>query len=315
MKGEQLHFPAGRVIFEEGSFSEGIYLIDEGLVEIYCCDGQKALILAIMKPGELIGTATMLSGKPRSASARAKTDVDATFYDRDSYKRAIEDVPPMAKAIIKDVIGRLEHVNHRLMESAFELERYKKMIGTSVTHAAQICSLISYLIEAEAKTPFLATRLFCEKCERVLRFRGEYVIDILHILEDAGIVRFKKIQDNDECLIADDLTVFDDFSDFCMMQNTRSTYRALMWIKHLLEIQKENPDMDKWTIKSLNSAFTEKAGKQPQPEILEDLLELRALESVVSGTQQHYITGNLHRLITYFEAINSICNIEKEAFI
>ncbi len=72
----KLDFAAGEVIFRQGYPSDNAYIIQSGVVEIYHehPDGSEEH-LADLEAGQMFGEYGVLDDAPRSASARAKTEV------------------------------------------------------------------------------------------------------------------------------------------------------------------------------------------------------------------------------------------------
>ena len=81
---------AGEVLFEQGSWGQLVYVIEAGEIEILRerSDGP-AQRLAVIGPGDYFGELGPLLGFPRSATARAHTDVELTAYGADDFKRTI----------------------------------------------------------------------------------------------------------------------------------------------------------------------------------------------------------------------------------
>jgi DASS family divalent anion:Na+ symporter len=75
---EELHFPAGATIVEEGAPADGYYVINSGEVEVVAGRERRAGVPAIrLGPGEGFGEMALLAGSPRTATVAALTDVVA----------------------------------------------------------------------------------------------------------------------------------------------------------------------------------------------------------------------------------------------
>lgn len=71
-----LTYRAGEIIFSEGDVSDMAYVILHGKVEIFHADkGEGEKIVTHLKEGQFFGEYGVMDSVPRSASARAKTDV------------------------------------------------------------------------------------------------------------------------------------------------------------------------------------------------------------------------------------------------
>lgn len=84
---EPMSLPSGSTIFEQGARGELVYVIDAGQVEIVreTADGAEEA-LASLGPGDYFGELGPLLGFPRSATARAATDVTLTAYNVQDFR-------------------------------------------------------------------------------------------------------------------------------------------------------------------------------------------------------------------------------------
>ena len=87
---QQVRYSAGESIFEQGDRPDLVYVVEEGDVEIVrvLADGGEQR-LAMIPPGQYFGELGPLLGFPRSASARAATDVRLTAYGPQSFRRSV----------------------------------------------------------------------------------------------------------------------------------------------------------------------------------------------------------------------------------
>jgi putative ABC transport system ATP-binding protein len=77
-------------IFEQGSRGELVYVIEAGEVDIVRVHADRSEeTLATLGPGRYFGELSPLLGFPRSASARARTDVVLTAYSAQEFRREI----------------------------------------------------------------------------------------------------------------------------------------------------------------------------------------------------------------------------------
>lgn len=79
---EVIHYKTGEVIFRQGYPGDHAYIIQQGKVEIYnewpdgCIES-----IAILDEGQMFGEMALTDDAPRSASARAHTDVSLQIMD------------------------------------------------------------------------------------------------------------------------------------------------------------------------------------------------------------------------------------------
>lgn len=79
---EILNYSAGDIIFRQGYPGDHAYIVKKGEVEIYneLPDGSIESI-AILHEGQMFGEMALTDDAPRSASARAHTDVSLQIMD------------------------------------------------------------------------------------------------------------------------------------------------------------------------------------------------------------------------------------------
>ncbi len=108
---EDQRFDAGSVLMREGEESGDLWILRAGQVEIYRERGGHRHVVAKVGPGEMLGTMTATTGKVRSASAVALTEVKVTIVPREQVQKLIQDLPPWAHSFIKDLVARVNYAN------------------------------------------------------------------------------------------------------------------------------------------------------------------------------------------------------------
>jgi CRP/FNR family cyclic AMP-dependent transcriptional regulator len=115
----ELH-PAGQHLFVQEDESNRIYGVLSGRIEIsiYSPGGQK-LVANIEQRRSLVGEIGALDGKPRTATALCLTDCQLASLSRSQLFERIEQHPPLARAMIALLCGRLRWVSGELGDQAF----------------------------------------------------------------------------------------------------------------------------------------------------------------------------------------------------
>ena len=117
-------FPAGHVIFREGDFGDGIYVIDEGTVEISALMPERQCrVLSHMEKGEVFGELAVVDEQPRSATATAQTATRARFIPRENVWGILGRSPAILIALMKEVSIRMRRSEVRCTEDVFQAER------------------------------------------------------------------------------------------------------------------------------------------------------------------------------------------------
>ena len=96
-------FPAGREVFAQGDAGDRFYVVAGGEVEVLV-DGA---VVRVEGPGDWFGEIALLRDVPRTATVRARTDVDLRALDRDEFLGAVAGDPRSAEAADAVVTARL----------------------------------------------------------------------------------------------------------------------------------------------------------------------------------------------------------------
>lgn len=117
-------FKAGEVIFKEGDPGDGLYIVDEGEVQIsvIVADGQRKQ-LAKIGPGDFFGEMAVLESAPRSASASALMATTVRFIPSAELFKVLERAPKVAVSLLREVSQRLREFDDQFLQELIQAER------------------------------------------------------------------------------------------------------------------------------------------------------------------------------------------------
>lgn len=113
-------YGAGDLIFKKGDDSNFAVLIAAGEIEVFA--PETGDVLAVAGDGALIGELGMISGEPRSASARALTPVRGWVIDRTDYREFLSDRPELATLFFRKIYAQLSASYGKLRQQYVALE-------------------------------------------------------------------------------------------------------------------------------------------------------------------------------------------------
>lgn len=104
---ETVQFPAGALVFEEGSPGDGCFIIDDGEIrlEVARPEVDSDGVLGFLEPGTILGELSLLDSQPRSASAYAHTAVTGRRLDLAAIERLVAEHPRIGLAVYR-ALGR-----------------------------------------------------------------------------------------------------------------------------------------------------------------------------------------------------------------
>jgi hypothetical protein len=118
LEPSRTHFPKGTTIFSEGDLGLTMYVIENGEVEISKRLQRENKVLAVLGKGDFFGEMCMLEDEsPRSATAVAKTEVDAVIIDQSAFTFILKHNPEIAIRMMRKLVVRLRRTTQLLEET------------------------------------------------------------------------------------------------------------------------------------------------------------------------------------------------------
>ncbi len=114
---EYVRLAAGKTLFTQGSPGDKAYFIQEGQLEILNTAGGREVLIAVRKPGELIGEMALLEETPRSAAVRARVDSLLFAIGKQQFDQLFGSSPAALKNMLHTVLFRLRETQGMLQHS------------------------------------------------------------------------------------------------------------------------------------------------------------------------------------------------------
>ena len=115
-----LKYKKGEQIIKQGDYGISIYIILNGYVEIFRESGGADIVLGTLGPGDIFGEMVFLNKgvEVRTASARALQDSEIEVWQPDDLGKKYEEIAPVLKAMINQVLRRLVRMQSLLDKMA-----------------------------------------------------------------------------------------------------------------------------------------------------------------------------------------------------
>ncbi len=95
---------AGQVLIEIGQPGAGMFVLEEGELEVQLPSGET---IVIAKPGEFVGDLALLTDEPHVARVRAHTQVRCLAISRQDFTALLQEQPRIALAMLPVLARRL----------------------------------------------------------------------------------------------------------------------------------------------------------------------------------------------------------------
>jgi CRP/FNR family transcriptional regulator, cyclic AMP receptor protein len=116
-RGVIRRFQSGQALAHHGQVPDRVFLLLSGHVKVYVTTPTgKEIVLALRRPGDLIGELSALDGKPRSASLEALEAVEAVVVTSADFSAFLIEHPAAALDLLRTLSGRLRDSDAKRIE-------------------------------------------------------------------------------------------------------------------------------------------------------------------------------------------------------
>ncbi len=109
--------PAGASIFDEGEVGTEMFVIQAGTVEVFKKVKDTEKLIATLDKGDFFGEMSILEEVPRTALARAKTDVELVRINQSTFDEMLRNNPEIAVRMLRKLSRRLRETTALLEQT------------------------------------------------------------------------------------------------------------------------------------------------------------------------------------------------------
>jgi CRP-like cAMP-binding protein len=107
----------GEILFSEGDIGTDMFIIQSGTVELLKVIGGETRVLSTLEKGDFFGEMSVLEDVPRTASARAKTDVELLRINGATFDAMLKGNTEIAIRMMRKLSRRLREVTAMLEDA------------------------------------------------------------------------------------------------------------------------------------------------------------------------------------------------------
>jgi CRP-like cAMP-binding protein len=111
---EEVWFPPGRFVIEEGRSPLAFYVILDGTARVV--RGKSKQVLRVLVPGDHFGELALIDGHRRSASIVAETTLDTIRLKRLAFRKMLRKEPDVALRIMEGLTALIRELQRDLAE-------------------------------------------------------------------------------------------------------------------------------------------------------------------------------------------------------
>ena len=150
------HFAEGQILFREGDPSDGVYRLVSGIVDVVRELDGDPILLGRVDAGQFIGEMGVVENRPRSATVRAASEVEAEFFNPTEFLDQIVGSPRAARELIQRLSQRLREADDRIANDERRTSRANDNWKAADNHTAVSLVHNTYLA---AKSEWLQQQL------------------------------------------------------------------------------------------------------------------------------------------------------------
>ena len=109
------HFAEGQILFREGDPADGVFRLLSGTIDVLRELDGDPILLGSVGPVQFIGEMGVLENRPRSATARAASEVQVEFLTPTEFLDQIANSPRAARDLIQRLCQRLREADDRIV--------------------------------------------------------------------------------------------------------------------------------------------------------------------------------------------------------
>jgi hypothetical protein len=109
------HFAEGQILFREGDPTDGVFRLLSGTVNVFRELDGDLIRLGTVGAGQFIGEMGVVENRPRSATARAASEVEVEFLNPTEFLDQIAGSPRTARELIQRLSQRLREADDRIV--------------------------------------------------------------------------------------------------------------------------------------------------------------------------------------------------------
>ena len=109
------HFAEGQILFREGDRADSVFRVLSGVVDVLRELDGDPILLGTVRAGQFIGEMGVVENRPRSATARAASEVEVEILTPTEFFDQIARAPRTARELIQRLSQRLREADDRIV--------------------------------------------------------------------------------------------------------------------------------------------------------------------------------------------------------
>jgi CRP-like cAMP-binding protein len=124
LQGQLQEYGPGEIVFRQGDEGDRLYIVKSGALEVLASptDAAEPIPVAYLGPGEVLGELALLTGSPRSASARVPERAELFTVEKPVFLDLMKTLPAFARNLCLVLAKRLEATTLKMPHGSKQLQ-------------------------------------------------------------------------------------------------------------------------------------------------------------------------------------------------
>jgi CRP-like cAMP-binding protein len=153
-----VEFKGGQFIFKEDDLGTEMFIIHEGQIEILKRVGRTDKQLAVLEKGDFFGEMSVLEDLPRTASARALTDVKLLEINGATFAQMLRDNTEIAVRMMRKLSRRLRETDRLLQDALGSSAVFQALDAPPAEEAEEHSMGVERLLHAKSGMEFFLSK-------------------------------------------------------------------------------------------------------------------------------------------------------------
>jgi CRP/FNR family transcriptional regulator, cyclic AMP receptor protein len=306
VKNASIVLPPKTIVVQEGDETKGIYVIQEGKVELYKIVEGFEISLGEITRGQIIGLTTLIGRERHLVTARTVVQTVALFYPVEAITPFFNEVNPIVGVFIKASTERLNNISHQLIETKMNERKLIKSTGSPHQHAAQLAYLLASFVRQSTieheENKIYPLKSFLINGEIILHKKFDYLERIFNLFSSGGLIKVLFDKKYGNIVLKPNIQLIEDFA----VSSTNVAKKGITgfipikchkWISGLIRIHKRFKENSGSFLKQdFPNLISKELGRDDGEDIMTQLLTLRLIQEKGVDQQSMKIVLNAPQL-------------------
>ncbi len=320
VKTASIVLPPKTTVVQEGDETKGIYVIQEGKVELIKTVEGFEISLGEISRGDIIGMNTLMSRERHVLTARTIVQTVALFYSTDSIIPFFNDANPIVSTFIKAICERVNYLSDLAIEGKMNEKKLEKNSGTAHQHAAQLAHLLAAFVRQGTiehdDNKIYPLKSFLINGEIILFRKFDYLEKIFTAFSTSGLIKVVFDKKYGNIILKPNVQLIEDFAIFSTNVGKKGIaafvpIKCHNWMSGLIRIHKRNKDNNgAFPKKDFPNMINRELGRQDGEEIMHKLMGYKLIteKGADEGSKRIFYNAIQLQKRIIFESISRAVN-------